>query len=427
MRKIVLSIYDLNKAPVSIGVYVFKDKDGRAVYIGKSVNIRSRLKAHLRSASFSEKERKIFEKSQFVEVYPVSSEYSALLLESKLIREERPMYNKIWMDDKSYLYIKVTNEEFPKVYPVRQSEIKDALAFFGPFSSLNVVNSVLRSIRKIFPFCSQKKIGKRACFYSKLGLCNPCPSEIVKVKDKRQFQKLKRQYRKNINGLIKLLNGDVDYIRKFIVNQLERLKKEEKYEEAIKVREQLKRLESLSFLRFEQEEGFDVSKLWEKLADFLKDKLKIKNLTRIECYDISNIKGKEAVGSMVVMVNGLMDKSQYRRFKIRYQKGDQNMLGEVVLRRFKNNWPLPDLILVDGGEPQVKLIKKVLKKIKVHIPVIGIAKNPDRLVFVEKDSVEYISNFRNNQFLNLLRLLRDESHRFAKKYHLILRKKKLII
>ncbi len=428
MKDLKFSLDKVDQIPSSIGVYIFRDEKGKALYIGKSVNLKARILSHIRAASLSEKEASIFKSSKFIEIFLVPSEYLALILEAKLIREERPKFNKIWMDDKSYLYIKITNEEFPKVYPVRERETKDALYFFGPFSSLKVINSLLRSARKIFPFCSQKKIGKKPCFYSKLGLCDPCPAEVKKIKDKKLYEKKKKEYLQNIKGLVKLLQGDVDYLKKHFYKQLERLKKEEKFEEAIKVREQIKRLEALSRLSFEEKDIFEIEKLWEKLGKFLKEKVGLEKLERIECYDISNLKGKEATGSMVVMENGALEKSEYRKFKIKLteEKGDLEMLSEVIKRRFQNPWKRPDLILLDGGVPQVRKIKQLLKEIGIKIPVIGLAKKPDRIVILKDSKVEYIKDFSRKKFLNFLRYLRDESHRFAKKYHLLLRRKKLV-
>ena len=430
MRLLKFSFSEIDKIPSSIGVYVFEDKKGKPVYIGKSVNIKARINSHIKAAEISEKERSILKSTKRIKVFQVPSEYSALILESKLIRELKPKFNKIWKDDKSYLYIKVTNNEFPRVFPVRERDLKDALFFAGPFSSLRVVNSILRSIRKIFPFCSQKKIGKKPCFYSKIGLCSPCPAEILKFKesDSKKYKELKKQYLKNIKGVIELLKGNVDLLEKHFYSLLEKLKKEEKFEKAIELREQLKRLEALQRLSFEEESFTDLGKDWKKLADFFKEKLGLKKLSRIECYDVSNISGKFATGSMVVMEGGVLDKSKYRKFRIKTQaKGDQERLAEVLRRRFKKNWEKPDVILLDGGLSQVKFVKQALKKQGISIPIIGLAKKPDRLVIPQEKGALYFRSFSRYKFLNFLRILRDESHRFAKKYHLLLRKKRLLV
>ncbi len=428
MKPLEFSISNTKDIPSAIGVYIFEDEKGKALYIGKSVNVKARVFSHIRAADISSKEEKIVKKAKRIKVFLVPSEYSALILESRLIQKEKPKYNKNWQDDKSYLYIKITNEEFPKVYPVREKEVKDALFYIGPFSSLNVVTSLLRSIRKIFPFCSQKRIGKRACFYSKIGLCNPCPSQIEKLQDVKLYKELKNKYLQNINGVIELLKGNDSLLKEHFYEKLEKLKNEERFEEAIKMREQIKRLEALQRLSFEEKEVGELEDEWKKLEKFFKEKLGIKKLSRIECYDISNLSGKLATGSMVVMKEGVLDKGEYRRFKVKFKSaGDQERLVEVVKRRFKNDWERPDIILLDGGISQVKFVKRALEEEGIDIPVVGLAKNPDRLVIPLERGALYFRSFSKNKFLNFLRLLRDESHRFAKKYHLLLRKKKLLV
>ncbi len=146
----------------------------------------------------------------------------------------------------------------------------------------------------------------------------------------------------------------------------------------------------------------------------------------MECYDISNLSQKEATASMVVFTDGLADKSQYRKFRIKDKKlqSDFDMLEEVIKRRFNNDWDRPDLLVVDGGRPQVRRVSQVLRELHITIPLIGIAKHPDRLVI----SVENLPIVRppvHSLGFGMVRAIRDESHRFAKKYHLLLRNKKL--
>ena len=429
MKKTLFKFSDYKKLPSSIGVYIFRDKNKKALYIGKSINIKARVLSHINAAKLSTKEKRIIEESKYIEVYILPSEYSALILEAELIRKERPKYNKIWQDDKSYLYIKITNEEFPKIYPVRKSELKNSLFSLGPFSSLKVVNNILRSIRKVFPFCSQKKLGKRVCFYSKLNLCNPCPSEINQIKDNNLKKLKKQEYLKNIKGAIKLLKGNVELIKKHFYKKLEDFKKQEKFEEAIKLREQIKSLEHLSLLSFENQDYFSKTELWDQLSEFLKKNLKIKTLKRIECYDISRLKNEQITASLVVMKDSMLDKSEYRRFKIKIKKNlsDPQILKQVILRRFKNKWEKPDLILIDGGKPQIKAVLEALNLLKLKVKVLGLAKNPDRVVILKDNKTQYIRGFSRKKYLNLLRLLRDEAHRFAKKYHLLLRKRKFLV
>ena len=155
---------------------------------------------------------------------------------------------------------------------------------------------------------------------------------------------------------------------------------------------------------------------------------RIVKLDRIETYDISNLGLNQAVGSMVVMKNGQIDKKEYRRFKIKQLglKSDFERLKEVLSRRLKQSWPVPDLIIIDGGRPQIKAIIKVFQENQINIPLLGIAKNPDRVIVgVEGSPNLFLKN--DSQVLNIIRRLRDESHRFARKYHLFLRSKDFLI
>ena len=161
--------------------------------------------------------------------------------------------------------------------------------------------------------------------------------------------------------------------------------------------------------------------------DFMLDIFNVPNKSnnfKIECFDISNFSGKEATASMVVFENNFPKKEEYKRFKIKHVKqiSDIFMMKEVLERRFLNTKiPLPDLLLIDGGTPQIKTANEVLKKLNIKIPLCGIAKNPDRLI---SNDFKTINLNRRKSFFNLVRYIRDESHRFAKKYHLYLRNKK---
>jgi excinuclease ABC subunit C len=152
-------------------------------------------------------------------------------------------------------------------------------------------------------------------------------------------------------------------------------------------------------------------------------------LYRIECYDISNLFGKQATGSMVVFEGGISAKDQYRRFKIKTVKkiSDFDMIEEVFRRRFlKKDWRLPDLIVVDGGTPQLRKVSLVLKEYGLQIPHIGIAKNPDRIIF-PNNIRRPIKLQTPKPIFNLICEIRDEAHRFAKKYHLFLRSQKIMV
>ncbi len=405
------------------GVYMYTRK-GIPLYIGKSVNIKVRLLSHLENARTDEKEAKYVEGSDELTLYRTDSEFNALLLESHLIQKHKPKYNVRLRDDKSYLYIKITvKDEFPKVYHVRK-ENDGTSRYFGPFSSTFAAEQIIKTIRRVFPFCTQQKTGTRPCFYSKIGLCNPCPNVI-------QTQEQKKIYRKNIRNVIRTLEGRSEVVQKELFKEMNTLSEHRRYEEALLIRNKLIMFENMFAHRLysnRDEEGYNRSaKNTDELVVLLRNYLpELQSVRRIECYDISNLSQRQCTASMVVFIDGQIARGEYKKFKIRVPRNisDFAMLEQVIERRFRNRWERPDLIVVDGGRPQVRIIRNKLKEIEVAIPLIGIAKNPDRIV-VGTSSLPTIRPRLNNSGFNLIQHLRDESHRFAKKYHIYLRNKHL--
>ena len=173
---------NLKNVPSMIGVYIFESKN-TPIYIGKSINLKARLISHFEAAKIDSKTSGYVDGADSISYYLTDSEFKALLLESKLIQRFKPKYNVRWRDDKSYLYIKATlKDTYPKFFITRRERQKEAL-YFGPFQSVKVATSILREIRKVFPFCTQNKITNQRCFYSKIKLCHPCPNEIEKITD----------------------------------------------------------------------------------------------------------------------------------------------------------------------------------------------------------------------------------------------------
>lgn len=421
----------LKDLPSTFGIYVFS-KDGIPVYIGKSVNIKARVLSHIENAKKDPKEAAIIENTTNIGYFVTDSEFKALILESRLIQTNKPAYNVRWMDDKSYLYIKVTiADEYPKVLLSRREEDEKS-RYFGPFPSVRTCQDILKAIRRVIPFCTQKRVTKRTCFYSKIGQCDPCPNEIENLQDHVLKAQLKKIYRRNIRRVLKILEGQTEDIMKQLYDQIKELSSEEKYEEALELRNKVLRLEEFfhgRVLKRGEDEQFNQSEeSLEKLLTLLNQFIpELTVLDRIECYDVSNTSQQDATASMVVMTNGQIDKTQYRKFKIKdlTSQSDFEMMYEVLHRRFKNKWPEPRLLVVDGGKPQVRVAQKVLQELEKTIPLIGIAKNPDRLI-ISDELMRTIRPQLNHRGFNLIRALRDESHRFAKKYHVSLRSKKMV-
>ena len=421
----------IKQLPQTIGIYLFKKGD-EYLYIGKSLNIRERVHNHKERAEIDAKEKAIVENSDFVEYIICSSELHALVLESQFIQKYKPPYNVVWKDDKSYLYIKIPiKDPFPRISLVRREQDGTSL-YFGPFSSTRDARSLLRSIRRVVPFCTQKQPIKKPCFYSKISLCNPCPGLMD--------GHTKKQYKANIKKVITILEGKTEMLLSELNKKIKNQSKEENYEVALELRNKLFSLEQLihlrSFERFEFSNAYDPEKALQKLRDIL-DWIPssremthndgIQSLARIECYDVSNLMQKEATASMVVVTNGILDKAEYKRFKLKKEGvSDFKMLTETITRRMDNDWKKPNLIVVDGGAPQVATVYGLLKRLNREIPLIGIAKHPDRIVVSSKGEIKTYKFSLHNEGFKLIQQLRDESHRFAKKYHMFLRGRKYL-
>lgn len=413
--------------PSKTGVYVFYDKEKRGLYVGKARNIRARVSSHFKAQDFREKI--LISKVKKVETIETETELEALLLEAELIKRLKPPYNVVAKDDKSFLFIKITlGEDFPRVLLVRKKELevrKDSKSrYFGPFPSAKTTRSVLKVLRKIFPYCSQgppEKKKRRACLYYHLGLCpGVCRGDLDKS-----------SYRSIIQGMLLFLSGK----KKNVIKDLEKKMREEagkeNFEEAQKIKGDLEKLYYItSQFRF-PDEYLTEPKLLEreryKILQELSNLLDLKEIPhRIEAYDISNLQGKHATGAMVVFTEGRPDQSSYRRFRIKFKHtpDDPEMLREVLRRRFKHKeWPKPNLILIDGGKAQVSASKGVLEgQLGLKIPFFGLAKRLEEII---TSKLEIIRLPKDSETLKFLQRVRDEAHRFALSYHRLLRERVL--
>lgn len=352
------------------------------------------------------------QEAEDISIIEVGSELEALLLEAKLIRSYMPKYNSSSKDDKHPLYIKITKEKFPRIITVRKNDEIPTLAIFGPFPSSTSVYSVLRMLRRIFPF-SDHKLGKRACIYSHMGLCSPCPNTIT-------TQEQKKVYLKNISTVKAILRGKIQSVQVQLKREMKQFSDCENFEEANKILDQIKMLEYITSPQIPTDNYLTNPNLNEdirlkevsELTSIIKAYYpSIKKATRIECYDIAHLGGSSPTASMVTFINGEADKSFYRHFRIKIAKGgdDYEALREVAKRRKKyfKSWGQPDLIIVDGGKGQVKSFKKEIS----IVPIVGITKMLETLIVGEEQMrLKGLS-------LNLVQRIRDEAHRFARVYH----------
>lgn len=411
----------IKKLPDSPGIYKFYDRGDILLYVGKSVSIKKRVSSYFTKKSLGAKTDLLVSKINSIDFIKVFSELEALLLESALIGENQPFFNSIAKDDKSPIYIKITKGPVPLITLERKKNLKKDRSFIkGPFPSAKVAREILRTIRKIFPYCHHKN-PKKPCLFVHLGLC-PYPYES---------KASKAAYLKTTRKIKKLLSGEIKNLEKDLTREMKIYSKQELYEEAAKVKKQIEKLEYLRMTYHTPPEFLQQPTLVDDLTlGRLKDLAQVLGLPkipkRIECYDISNTQGNLATGSMVVATNGIPDKKEYRRFRIKFtnQPNDYEMIREVIARRFKNDWPMPDLVIIDGGRGQLNAALSIISKYRVNTHVASLAKRFEEIY--TQDKVLPISLPKESPARQLAQSIRDEAHRFAITYHRLLRSKKLL-
>ncbi|MCD6550207.1 GIY-YIG nuclease family protein [bacterium] len=341
---------DFKKIPLSAGVYLFKNRDGEILYIGKAKNLRKRIRNHF--SSENQFLAQGIEQVEDIDWIETDTSKDALLLERELIRKYHPKFNIEWKDDKGYFFVGVGNGDFPYILWTHQPKDK-AKKFIGPFVNGRELKQVLFNLRDILPYRSCRKLPKKPCLWFDLGKC-------VGICKKRKTESLREKYSLLIRTLEEIL------------------------------------------------------------------KVYLGKSGRLECYDISNISGNFASGAMVVFERNKKVSSQYRLFKIKRAKSQDDVacLREIILRRLKHKeWKNPDLIVLDGGKAQLKAVKKL------DIPTITLAKEKRKKIFGKIYSPfskkELDLKKLPSEISSTLLALRDEAHRFAITYHKKRRKKYL--
>jgi excinuclease ABC subunit C len=547
----------IDRLPRNPGVYLFKDKKGTILYVGKAGNIKHRVSSYFHRAG--EKDTKtlaMLEKVEDIETIVTDTEKEALILEDNLVKEHHPRYNIKLRDDKRYPCLKLSmDEEFPTLKIVRRIE-KDRSLYFGPYPSATSLRATLRLIRRLFPIrtCLDTKFSGRLrpCINYEMDRCSgPCCGKI----DRNQYLEIVRQ-------VIMFLEGKNKDLLESLKEKMEEESEQLRFEKAAKIRDQIEYIEHViekqkivssdfvdqdvigfhrqdhtfivhplfirggkllggkgfafpsqglpdeevlsSFLRQYYHEGKFIPEqilipksiperghveewltdlkgkrvkifvpikgekkhllemarenaeqyLLEKdelereegrLLEVLKERLHLKKMPyRIEAYDISNLQGGNAVGSMVFFENGKSSKERYRHFKIKTIEGadDYGMMYEVLLRRYQEaveKDDLPDLVLLDGGRGQLNVAQEVFKELKIkEVDLISLSKERvvegSRVLRLRKTEEkvfhpQYKEPFilgRRSPILHLLDRIRDEAHRFAITYHKKIRKRETI-
>lgn len=423
----------ITSLPHTSGVYLFKDQQGTVLYVGKAKDLKKRVLQYFKaSTEKNEKTRQLVSYIRDITYEEVRTEFEALLLEAKYIKKYQPKYNAIAKDDKSPIYIGIEGDNpLPRVLltrKIKKQTGRTTMLLFGPFQSVRMAQSILRMLRRSVPFCTQAKRNGRPCFYTHLGLCNPCPSVIERMEPSSEKTNAMRAYRRNVKKLIAILAGKTPHVIAAMEKEMKEKAKQERFEEANKLKSQMESLLHVYQTSYEPFQFEYPNHTEEKIRGELRDIFSVLSPflpiraipEKIECIDISNIGGREAVASLVVFTNGLPDKNNYRRFRIRKTKGpnDAGMIGEVVLRRLRHSeWTLPDLLIVDGGKPQVRSAYTMLLLQNQTIPLIGLAKRREEIILFTHNTFKTLRIGLDRPAIHLVQRIRDEAHRFAVTYH----------
>ena len=406
--------------PEAPGVYYMKDAAGHVMYVGKAVSLARRVAQYWTRPHGAHIEAMV-PSIHAVDWRLTPTVIEALILESNEIRRLQPPVNVLGKDDASFLHVAITNEPFPKPVLVRHHDLEAAppksyKKVFCPYTSAAAVRAALELTRKIFHWSDCEPGQDKPCFYHHIKLCpGVCVGKISR-----------RDYAKIIRNVTLFFEGKKEKILKEAERGMKSAAKREDYEEAARLRDltfALNHIQDVAVIARDRDGG--------------PEDLTINVFGRVEAFDISNIGGAEPVGSGVVFVEGVPRKSLYKKFRIKTVTGanDIAMMKEMIGRRFAHvlkdetgDWALPDLVVIDGGRGQVDAACRVLKGLNLKIPVVGLAKGPDRkqdvLVYGERtpDLVRTATRYKR-----ILQYARDEAHRFAVSYHRLRRAKKFLV
>ena len=422
----------LESVPSLPGVYWFLDENAKVLYVGKAKDLHKRVYSYTRVGKHSLKTLNLVLEAVELKFQVLTSELEALLIEAELINAHQPHYNLLLKDDKSPLYVIVTDDEFPRVLTARKQKVfgrKGIKAVFGPFPSTGQVRYVLKLARTIFPWCNEKKKTGKACFYVHVQLCSGACAGLV----------TKEAYGLMIDHLCAFLRGKTIEVVQQMKIELKLASETQQYEHAAMLRDQLQMIDEVTKQKRLMPLDMKLPQLLQQESDEMMLQLRRlvakhlsipKNypLSRIEGYDISNTQGTEPSASMVVATQGRMTPSEYKMFNIRLGEtpNDYGMLQEALTRRQKHpEWGMPDLLMIDGGKGQLRAALSVWEW---SVPVCSLAKDPDRVFFYHPETKTYTMTLLKDgdPSSTLLRRIRDEAHRFAKKQHTRLRTKAVI-
>lgn len=484
----------VNSAPLNPGCYIYKDATGKILYIGKAKVIRNRVKSYFNNfARLDPKIQIMIDLAIDIDFLIADSEVEAFILEANLIKRYKPKYNTRLVDDKHYVWVRIdrrkgergtkpthTTVELPTVTVVRKL-VTDGAHYYGPYPQTMPVRRTIDNLRKVFPFCTAGQkydrsagspiliatTNQKPCFHYHLGMCKGICAGLES----------KAEYFARVDYLKKFFGGQKQQLVNMIERQMQSAAHKKEFERAAVLRNRLRDIKYVTrSIRtnadldlaavVEQKEQEQKGALTDLIAYLNFPSLKTKQGFRIECYDISNIQGTNAVGAMTVMIDGKAEPKLYRKFRIQMKNepNDFAMMQEILFRRFKQylmahkldevpkdlvargkGWKAdesfgqrPDLLVIDGGKGQLSSAFQIMQKFGLNIPMIGLAKREEevfavhaQLVDTDLDEVINQSSLEfkkihlpnNTEASFLLQRIRNEAHRFGITYHRKLRTK----
>lgn len=420
--------------PSTPGVYLFQDKLGRVIYIGKAKNLRARAGSYfLKAAAEDSRTAQLVLEAYDIDFMETESEVDALLKEARLVKDIQPKFNRDLRDDKTFPYLQITtHEDFPRVEITRTPQ-SSGVKLYGPFANVSSLRGALQVLQRVFKFrtcpldieeSDDRWRWFRPCLLASIRQCTaPCNLRISK-----------EEYRKDINRLRKFLDGGRKPLLAEMRAEMQEAAAARRFEQAAKLRDEIQMLESLEdrgdLEKNEQPEVFYLDP--KKGLAGLQKVLKLDFQPRtIEGCDIAHLGGTETVASLVQFIDGLPFKPGYRRFRIREVQGidDYASMHEVVARRFRRlereGEVFPDILLIDGGKGQLGKALTAFETLGIKPPlVLSLAKKEELIYVMGRDEPLRLS--RHAFALRLLQYVRDEAHRFAQHYHHLLRRKRTL-
>lgn len=431
MSKLKKKLAELPKDP---GVYLYKNRHRQIIYVGKAAVLRNRVRQYFqKSRPHEPKTEALVAEIADVDWITVESEMDALFLEAELVRRYQPRYNILLRDDKSTAYVRINYKSQHPTVTITRRPLDDGAEYFGPYFNANSVKRALRYLRRPFPYSTHNTVvPPRACLQYHLGLCPGLEENKTGLEE----------YRQTLKKLMQYLRGERVKLIKQIETEMKQAAKAKDFERAAILRNQQFALKGLSRqIIFSDKEFMDISK--DEGLMGLTELLGLpKPPRRIEGYDISHMSGTDNVASMVVFTNGMPNKTEYRKFKMRLLgNNDFAHMNEAITRRLseknRKNWGVPDLFLIDGGKGQLSAALDARDGAGLEtIPMIGLAKREEEIVVHNLRSIpgglhpQKDGEFsmlllpKNSHTVKLLQRIRDESHRFAVSYYTVLKRQR---